>query len=134
VKKSFDAIRHAGGSVLAITPSKPEVVAMHAARREWPFPVVGDPERKAYRAFGLDRMPLLRFFHPRVLFAYLWRMLKGWLPRPPKAGEDVMQLGGDFILDRTLTVRFAHPSTDPADRPSMQALLAAVEKTRAGGH
>src|SRR5215207_9918068 len=99
VQRAYDKIRSAGGSVLAIAPSRPEVLAGHPRTKCWPFPIVGDPERNAYRAFGLDRTPLWGFFHPKAIFRYLGLIVRGWLPRLPKAGEDVFQLGGDFLID-----------------------------------
>ena len=64
----------------------------------------------------------------------LWRfvkvMLHGWLPRKPGANEDVLQLGGDFVLDRQRRVVYAHASRDPTDRPSNAELLNAVRSVR----
>jgi hypothetical protein len=40
----------------------------------------------------------------------------------------VLQLGGDFLLDRAGRLVFAHRSANPADRPTMAALLAAARK------
>jgi peroxiredoxin len=130
VQKAYDNIRSAGGSVLAVTPSRPEVLAAHSRTKCWPFPIVGDPERHAYQAFGLDRTPLWRFLHPKAIFHYLGLMLRGWLPRMPKKGEDVFQLGGDFLIDRRLHLRYAYRSADPADRPSVRALIDAVRRVR----
>lgn len=85
-----------------------------------PFPLWLDPERRAYRAFGLERS-LLRAWSPRGLLAYArllasgrrWRGIQG----------DSLQLGGDFIVDRRGILRFAHRSADPADRPDPEGLL-----------
>ena len=38
------------------------------------------------------------FFRPGVLARYLRLILTGWRPRRGEAGEDMLQLGGDFIL------------------------------------
>lgn len=133
VQRAYDDIRSAGGSVLAVTPSRPEVLAAHARTKCWPFPIVGDPNRRAYRAFGLDRTPLWRFFRPKAVVRYLWLIGKGWRPRLPKAGEDVFQLGGDFLVDRELHLRYAYRSADPADRPGMPQLIAEVRKVTSDG-
>jgi len=36
---------------------------------------------------------------------------------------DVMQIGGDFILDGAGLVHFAHSSEDPTDRPDVIELM-----------
>ena len=36
------------------------------------------------------------------------------------------QLGGDFLLDAHGEIRLAYPSADPADRPPLSEILAAV--------
>ena len=87
--------------MLVVTQAKPEVLRSFLTRYPQPFPVVGDPERAAYRAFGLERTSWLTFFQPRVLWGYIRLMLRGERVRTPYAGEDVTQLGGDFLLDRT---------------------------------
>lgn len=123
----------AGCSVLVVSQAKPEVLSLYLSRRAWGVPVVCDPDRVAYRAFGLERTSWLTFFRPRVLWGYFRGMLRGYGVRMPYAGEDVMQLGGDFLLDKLGRVVLAHPSADPADRPSVGALLGAIRSARPMG-
>lgn len=113
-------------SVLVVTQARPDVLSRHLSRAGWAVPVVCDPDRAAYRAFGLERAPWWTFLRPRVLFGYLFGMLRGYAPKMPYAGEDVLQLGGDFILDRNGRVVFAYRSAVPTDRPAVGKLLAAI--------
>ena len=113
-------------SVLVVAQAKPEVLSLYLARQRWHVPVASDPERAAYRAFGLDRTGWLTFFRPKVLWGYLRGLLRGYGPRATYAGEDVLQLGGDFMLDKRGRVVFAHPSTTPTDRPSVRAIRDAL--------
>ena len=48
------------------------------------------------------------------------------LVRVPAAGEDVLQLGGDFVHGRDRRVVFAHPSRAATDRPTVDQILDAV--------
>jgi len=89
-------------------------------------PIVSDPEMTAYKTFGLERAGVLSFFHPRVLWGFFRGMTKGYMLRMPYAGEDVQQLGGDFILNRQREVVFAYPSSEPTDRPAVSTLLEAL--------
>ena len=124
--RGLDRLTAAGVSVLVIVQAKPEQVAGWLAKRPQPFPVVSDPDRVAYRAFGLGRVGWLHFLRPDVLLRFLWLMLRGWLVRMPVAGEDVLQLGGDFVLGRDRRVVFAHPSRAATDRPTVDQILDAV--------
>jgi hypothetical protein len=123
----------AGCSVLVVAQAKPEVLSVYLARRGWHVMVVSDPARVAYRAFGLERTSWLGFFRPRVLWGYLHGMLRGYGLKRPYAGEDILQLGGDFVLDRHGRVVFAYPSADPTDRPGNSAILAAIRDAASRG-
>jgi hypothetical protein len=130
VDAARDEFAAAGCSVVVVSQAKPEVLALYLSRRSWGVPVVCDPDRTAYRAFGLERTSWLTFFRPKVLWGYLRGMLRGYGVKMPYAGEDVLQLGGDFVLDRLRRVVFAHPSATPTDRPAVSALLGAVRSAR----
>lgn len=124
MRDRLDEVRAAGADVLVVTQSRPEALAGVSL----PLRTVCDPDRAAYRSFGLDRGRWAMFLRPRVLARYLGLMLRGWWPRGWEAGEDVLQLGGDFILDADRRVVFAHRSNDPADRPPMAELLDRIRK------
>ncbi|MCI0701562.1 MAG: AhpC/TSA family protein [Planctomycetia bacterium] len=117
-------------SVLVIAQAKPEVLSLYIANQKWTVPIVSDPDRAAYSAFGLERTSWFTFFKPRVLWGYFRGMWKGYRVKKPFAGEDVLQLGGDFILARERKVIFAYPSSDPTDRPAVSKLLDAIPATQ----
>ena len=89
-----------------------------------PFSLLLDPERCVYRAYGLKRSAA-RSWHPRAILSNLLLLLKGRKLRPFQG--DPNQLGGDFLIDKQGIVRFAHPSEDSADRPSMKTLQLALK-------
>lgn len=119
-----DDFRAVGCGVLIVTQARPDVLAGFLKRYPQPVPVVGDPERVAYRAFGLERTGWRTFFRPGVIWRYMKHMLRIRVRRPYD-GEDVRQLGGDFILDRAGTVRYAYRDPDPTRRPTVDDLLTA---------
>jgi hypothetical protein len=136
VDAAREQLAEAGSSVLVVSQAKPEVLSLYLGKQQWNVPVVCDPDRVAYRAFGLERTGWLTFFRPRVLRGYFRGMLRGYGVKTPYRGEDVLQLGGDFVLDRQRRVVFAYPSADPADRPVVGDLLRAIragEPPAAGG-
>lgn len=84
------------------------------------FPLLLDQDRRVYQAYGLARSAL-RAWAPRVIWYYARQFAAG--RRLHRIEGDPHQLGGDFIVDRAGTVRFAHPERDPVDRPQAADLL-----------
>jgi hypothetical protein len=94
-----------------------------------PFPLLLDPERRVYRAYGLQRS-VLRAWTPRVIWYYLRRVALGDRLHPLQG--DPHQLGGNFIVDALGIVRLAHRSRDPVDRPAVDRLLQTLSTLRSG--
>lgn len=85
---------------------------------------LSDPEREVYRAYGLDRLSPLRAGSPHILNQYLRWTLQG---RPVHlTTEDVLQRGGNFVVGRDGHLTFSHTGRDQSDRPSADAILAAL--------
>lgn len=127
----YPAIKQLGGEVLAVSFTRPDQVATFLAKYPQPFPVVADPTRAAYQAFALGKTTVRSFFRFDILWHYLRLIFRGWMPARPDKDADLLQLGGDFILDRAGRLRYAHPSQDASDRPSTAELLAAMEQAAA---
>ena len=123
---------HLGAGVVAVSLGRPEQLAAYRRTTPWPFPVVCDPERAAYRLFGLERTRWRTFFRPGILVRYLRLMTRGWRLRAANAGEDLLQLGGDFVIDRGRRLVYAYRSAEPTDRPPVAALLDAVRSAGGG--
>jgi hypothetical protein len=63
---------------------------------------------------------------PGVILRYLRLIFRGWRPQLVREGEDILQLGGDFVVDREGHLIYAYRSAEPTDRPSVEALLQAM--------
>lgn len=122
-----ETIRQLGATVLVVTQSKPEAVR----NARLPYEALCDPERAAFRYFGLDRGRFAMFFRPHVLWYYFKFLIRGWMPRRNERGEDVLQLGGDFVIAADRRLIFAHRSIDPADRPSVTELIEQLKSANA---
>jgi len=103
------------------------MLGRYQEHHQWSFPILADPERTAYRAFGLKRLSWHRVFSLATLKLYLKLFRKG-LVRQDYGENDVYQAGGDFLIDRNGAVHLAHRSEDPADRPSVSTLLKAIDR------
>jgi len=94
--------------------------------------VLSDPDRRAYRAFGLGRGTVLRvWLDPRVWARYAQLILRGHRPEP--AHEDTLQLGGDALIGADGRIAWIYRSRGPEDRPSLARIQAALNHLRAGG-
>jgi hypothetical protein len=126
VHQHYPEIVRLGGEVLVVSFAQPLRIAAYLQRTPLPFPVVADPSRDAYRAFGLERTSWSAILGLRSILAYLRLVLRGWMPRRANEGEDVLQLGGDFVLDAHGRVIYSHRSAEPTDRPPIADLIHAV--------
>lgn len=122
--------------IVAISLETPEVLPRLAEA----FPHVvflPDPEKKLYKLYGVGEGRLRDVLAPRTLLYYARAALKGqrfWEARPDGKKAEVKQLGGNFVVDTEGMLRLAHPSSEPADRPSAEALIAAVRGHRSQPH
>lgn len=115
--------------IVVVTFAEPALLARYQERHQWPFTILADPDRAAYRAFGLERLSWHRVFSPATFKLYLKLFRKG-LVRQDYGRSDVYQTGGDFVIGGDGVVFFAHRSQEPADRPSVSTLFKAIDMSR----
>lgn len=119
-------LREAGAQVAVVSFAQGKALEHYARGLDLPFPVLSDPDREAYRAYGLEKGSVWRIFGPRTIWAYVALIARGRLFRGIQA--DPFQLGGDFVIDAGGVVRFAYRSAEPTDRPSAERLLEAARE------
>lgn len=90
------------------------------------FPILRDPRREAYRAFGLGRQGSGGVTNLRTLAFYTRQALRGRLPR--LHASDFGQLGGDVLLDASGAAAWIYPSREPADRPTVDEIIEALKR------
>jgi hypothetical protein len=123
LKDEFD---RRGVVIAVVSFAEPAKLKSYQDRRRWPFIILADPARIAYRTFSLKRLSWFRILSPMTIKVY-WSLLRKGMKRDPWAGDDVHQAGGDFLLDCEGNIRFAHRSQDPADRPPAPRLLEEID-------
>jgi len=86
---------------------------------------LADPDRSAYRAYGLYRGSVWQtLLSPRI-----WRSnrrlarAKGYKPEVPPAGQDAYQMSGTFIIGTDGRIRLPYYYEDIADHPPVDLLL-----------
>lgn len=90
-----------------------------------PFPLLADPHRRVYRAYGMGRGGVWDIWGPSTWWAYLRLFLKGRRWRGIQ--DDPAQLGGDVIIGRDGRIAYHYRSRSPADRPDATELVARLE-------
>jgi peroxiredoxin len=121
--KRQEEVARLGGTVVLVAYDLPSLLAAKMMRGlHVPYPVLFDANREAYRSWGLGRIGRLSYV--LSLTAY-WRYLKLLLRGEPYLGTapDMLQLGGDFVLDRELRIGFAHRMTNGLDRAEVPVLM-----------
>ncbi len=88
---------------------------------------LSDPERQLYAAYRMGRARWRHLWGLATMGAYAREAWHGRFPRIPRA--DTVQQGGNVLIDPAGIVRFHHVGRGPADRPSIDTLLAVPRRT-----
>jgi alkyl-hydroperoxide reductase/thiol specific antioxidant family protein len=122
-------IESLGLAVVVVTFQAGPLVEAYVRQTGLKWPILIDPTLSLYRACGMERGMWWDIWGPATMWTYFKLMARGRRPHGP-AG-DINQLGGDLLIDPNGTVRLHHIGKGPADRPSVESLLAAVRAERA---
>jgi hypothetical protein len=86
------------------------------------WPLLIDEKRELYTGYGMLNASFLDIWGPKTWWVYLKEILKGNMPK--NSTGDISQRGGDVLIDPGGIVRLHHVGTGPADRPSVESILA----------
>jgi len=117
--------------LVIVTQGTPEAAREFCAERAPDITCLADPERKAYKAYGLERANIWQTF----LSLNVWRSNRrlkrerGWTTDLPPKGQDAMQMAGTFIIAPDGRIRLPYYYDDIADHPSVDLLLHGVMGT-----
>jgi peroxiredoxin len=126
-----DEIRAAGGDVVCVFMYRAEPTRNFCRQRNVDLECLGDPERKAYDAVGLDRGGAAELAAPRVALNALRAARKGAFGGNPQGG-DVRQMPGTFVVGSDGHLLFAHYNGDQSDNPKIDDILTAVRSVAGG--
>lgn len=117
-----------GLTLVIVTQGTPEEAKTFCADHAPGMMCLADPERKAYRAYGLERANVWQtFFSPRVWASNArLKREKGWRTEWPPKGQDAMQLAGTFVIGADGKIRLPYYYDDIADHPPVDLLLHGV--------
>jgi alkyl hydroperoxide reductase subunit AhpC len=121
LRHAHDRFRAASVRVVAVGLGTPTRTREFRASMRLPFPVLCDPRRRVYRQYGLMRMQPGDSRAPGTMarLAIATARHGGALSRD----QDMLQLGGVFIVDTAGILRYAHRARAQHDNPSPDSLL-----------
>jgi peroxiredoxin len=123
-------IEKAGLGIAVIMQGTPDATAEFSKKFAPGLLTLADPERKAYRAFGLERGTLFQtFLNRKVWKAISEARKKGYQVENPPAGQDAMQMSGTFIIGRDGRIELPYYYDNIADHPSLELLKGGVLST-----
>jgi len=119
-----------GGRVVLVGQGTAEEGASFAERLRTPFACVVDPDRSAYRAYGLVSGRLLQVAGPAVAGTFIRANLHGETRQRGLRGGSFSQMPGTFVVDDEGVIRLAHRNRHVADNPRNQDLLDTLGRIR----
>jgi peroxiredoxin len=122
--ESREEFRKAGADVVAIFQYRADPAYHFCRKRGVPYDCLGDPDREAYHAVGLERGSPKEYIGPQLAKGFLRAARHGGLPGLPKG--DVAQRPGTFVVSREGIVLYSHYNKDSSDNPPLDDLLKAV--------
>ena len=130
LEEGQERIHAAGLGIAIVSQGTPESAALFAAEFAPGLLVLSDPERTAYRAYGLERGTLFEtFLNLKVIKAVRNARKKGYHVEPPPEGQDAMQMSGTFIIGTDGRVLLPYYYDNIADHPALDLLLSGVLDT-----
>ncbi|MCE9646316.1 MAG: AhpC/TSA family protein [Chloroflexi bacterium] len=122
------ALTGKGLQLAIVSHASPEAAREFCELRAPSAICLADPNREAYRAFGLYRGTAWQtMLSPRIWISN--RRLarrKGYKPGLPLEGQDAYQMSGTFIIGRDGRIRLPYYYEDIADHPPVDLILHGV--------
>jgi peroxiredoxin len=128
LRDDYDKFEVKGLGVAVVTQGNPAETAELRRRHDAPLCFLADPDRRAYRAYGLELGSVAQVMGPRVILKATLAALRGNLGG--RAVGNVFQMPGTFVIDRGGLIRFCHRNRDSADNPPNRVLLTLAEQLR----
>lgn len=123
-------IEAAGLSIAAVTQGSPAQTLEFGRRQAPGILCLSDSERRAYRAYGLERGNLWQvILSPRVVTGTARAKKHGHMAELPPSGQDAMQMSGTFIIGTDGRIRLPYYYDNIADHPPVELLLNGVLST-----
>ena len=109
-----------------ITFSTPALLAEYQSAHHLRVPILLDPDRETYRAYGLGRGS--RVWGWRTMRRYASIIGQTGIGRLHRPTEDPLQLGGDFLVGPDGRLAWGFWSEGPDHRPGVEEIVRQIER------
>ena len=123
MRERLDDIRAAGAELVLVGNGSVRAAARFQREQAPECAVFTDPSLETYRTLGMRR-GVWATLAPTTLAAVAGALLKG--RRQTSVQGDPWQQGGAYVVARGGTILYAHANRNAADRPDVDAALAAL--------
>jgi peroxiredoxin len=121
MRQEYDRYTTAGLEIIAIGMGSPRRTAAFRRELKLPFPMLSDPRRVSYRAYGLLKMSLRREASIASAMHFARNVARHGGAREPD--QNMLQLGGVFVVDQQGIVRYAFRSARAHEYPTVEQLI-----------
>jgi hypothetical protein len=126
LRRHEDQIERLGLEIVVVTFEARERAEEYVRETGLRWPLLIDPRRVLYSAYGMGRGRRSATWGPATWWAYVQLIGRGHRLRRPTG--DIRQLGGDVLVDPMGRVALHHVGKGPADRPPVAALFERVRQ------
>lgn len=131
MRDSYPEIHERGATVAAVAQGTPAEADAVLAELKLPFPILADPQRATYPAYGLPRGGWLDVVNLSVAKKALEVGKQLGVSSSVKGSmlshSDWKQMPGTFVIDRNGKIVFTHVGSDASDTTPPEKILAALD-------
>jgi hypothetical protein len=132
LRRHEEQVERLGLEIVVVTFEARERAEAYVGETGLRWPLLIDPRRVLYGAYGMGRGRSSAIWGPATWWAYIRLIGRGHRLRRPSG--DIHQLGGDVLVDPAGRVALHHAGKGPADRPTVAALLDRVRQGQREAH
>lgn len=129
--KVHEDLKEQGLEMIFFFESKKDIILRSTFHQEIsPIPLISDPEKQWYDAYGLESSGLKSAVGHVTSFVgtAIQAKLKGLPMHPMADGESINTIPAEFLLDESLIIRELHYSQRLTDRMKMEAIYDFVKR------
>ncbi len=126
MREREDELDALGVKVCIVTFEAGLMALAYAEDTDLAWPILVDESRSLYKAYGMERGSWWDVWGPASWLAYAKLLVRG--RRFQQSDADVMQLGGNVLIDPSGKILVHHVGSGPADRPSVASLFDVIQR------
>ncbi len=132
LRAEMDEYKATGAAVVVIGQGYPQQAAVYAQEHELDLPILTDPDRSVYRAYGLldASQPQVLFDAPEWLWSYGDETAQRFVEARQGTGRRLVNnpwlLPGEFVIGQDGIIKHAHRYQHCEDFPDPRVLLTAI--------